>query len=201
MVLNKYRDEVDFLFEPVARRMPNTNPNILTLLAISFAFLGGLSIYFSNRSFLSAFLLISLSSYLDALDGKVAKLHGKATRRGDFLDHVGDRYADLFILLGIAFSTYCELWIGLLAIVGVLLTSYMGTQAQALGVGREYGGILGRSERLVILMATLLAHYLLSIDHMQIWGFTVFEYMMLWFAVAGNITALHRGTLVWRELK
>ena len=35
---------------------------------------------------------------------------------------------------------------------GVLMSSYLGTQAQAVGLKRNYGGILGRADRLVLLM-------------------------------------------------
>ena len=37
--------------------------------------------------------------------------------------------------------------IGVFALTGVLMSSYLGTQAQAVGVGRYYGGILGRADR------------------------------------------------------
>src|SRR2546427_13050446 len=72
---------------------------------------------------------------------------GKASVRGDSLDHVLDRYADVFMLGGIAFNaTYCRLGVGTLALLGVLLTSYMGTQEQSVGPGRAYGGVLGRAD-------------------------------------------------------
>lgn len=203
MVLRGKRHKVDRFLLPVAKRLPNIDPNILTGLNLVFALLGGLFIYLGNSSFLLlAFVFIFLNSYLDALDGDVARLHGKATKRGDFLDHVGDRYADIFLLLGITFSVYCSTWIGIFAIIGVLMTSYMGTQAQALGIGRDYGGILGRSERQVILMiAPLMQYLLISIGHTYIWRFTFFEYVMLLFAVAGNFTALHRAAKMWKELR
>ena len=39
-----------------------------------------------------------------------------------------------------------------IAVIGVLLASYMGTQAQALGLGREYRGILGRADRIAVIV-------------------------------------------------
>src|SRR2546430_15123943 len=73
---------------------------------------------------------------------------GTASARGDFLDRVLDRYADVFMLGGVAFNAmYCHLEVGMFALLGVLLTSYMGTQAQAVGQGRAYGGVLGRPDR------------------------------------------------------
>ena len=64
-----------------------------------------------------------LNALLDALDGKVAKATGWASVRGDFLDRVLDRCADVFILGGIAFSAYCPPALGFLAMLGMLPTS------------------------------------------------------------------------------
>lgn len=202
MVLNEHRDKADRFLTPVALNLGGTDPNVLTWISLAFALLAGLAFYAGRWSYLVlAFLFVSANAYLDALDGKVAKLHGKATKRGDFLDHAGDRYADIFILLGIAFSPYCHLWIGLFAIIGVLMTSYMGTQAQALGLGRDYGGILGRAERLVLLMFIPLIYVLLAFfGFTHLWGYTLFDYLMALFAIAGNLTAIIRGKKAWEGL-
>src|SRR5256884_6022827 len=130
--------------------MLRVNPNVVSWVAFLAAVGAGVSFFIGGRGFLGlALVLILANSYLDALDGKIAKMAGKASARGDFLDHVLDRYADVFILGGIAFNAmYCHLEVGMLALLGVLLTSYMGTQAQAVGQGRGDGGGLGRGGRL-----------------------------------------------------
>jgi len=137
----------------------------------------------------------------------VARLSGRASKRGDFLDHLVDRYSDLVILAGIALSPWCRDWVGLLAIVGVFMTSYTGTQAQAMGLGRNYGGMLGRADRMVMLMLFPLIQVVLSLyvgDALVMPGtgfqITVMELMMLWFAIAGNVTALQRARRAWKEL-
>jgi archaetidylinositol phosphate synthase len=155
---------------------------------------------------LFASLFVFLNAGFDAVDGKVARLTNRASLRGDFMDHVTDRYADIFILGGIMLSPYCNTLLGALAIFGVLLTSYMGTQAQALGCGRDYSGILGRADRLVLLLIAPLIQYLILgkyADGALPWLFdlTFLEAIMLWFFVAGNITALHRARAIWIELK
>jgi archaetidylinositol phosphate synthase len=202
MALNQYRNTADPYLVPIAKRCRNVNPNILTWIAFVFSILAGIS-FFLERIWLLpvASLCIFANAYLDALDGKVAKMWGKASKRGDFLDHVLDRYADVFIIGGIMLSFYCHWSIGLLAILGVIFASYMGTQAQALGCGRDYGGILGRADRLVILiilpLVQLLAHIILD---GKLWLFTPIEYGMIWFAVAGHLTALQRGVRTWKRL-
>jgi archaetidylinositol phosphate synthase len=202
MVLNEYRGKADPYLMPLAGRLKNTNPNTLTWIGLIFAILAGISIYLSNIWLLPiASLMIFISSLFDALDGKVAKITGRTSKRGDFLDHVFDRYGDVFILGGIMLSSFCNQLIGILAIIGILLTSYVGTQGQAVGVGRIYGGILGRAERMVILMIIPIFQLLFSLEFEgKIWIFTPFEYVMILFAIAGNITAIQRGIIIWKKL-
>ncbi|MEE9152185.1 MAG: CDP-alcohol phosphatidyltransferase family protein [Thermoplasmata archaeon] len=203
MVLNKYRSTADPYLLPLAKRLRNVEPNTLTWLAFVFAVLAGIFFYLSEIWWwlLLAVLCLFLSALLDALDGKIAKITGKASKRGDFLDHVLDRYADVFIIGGIMLSVYCDWFIGILAMLGVLLASYMGTQAQALGCGRDYGGILGRADRLVILIIVPLIQLLVNKElDGRIWLFTPIEYAMIWFAIAGHITAVQRGVRSWKKL-
>src|SRR5437773_7080198 len=110
---------------------------------------------------------------------------GKASARGDFLDRVLDRYADVFLLGGVAFNAmYCRLGVGTLALLGVLLTSYMGTQAQAVGQGRVYGGVLGRADCLVLLFVGCLIHWIFALSCGVVVGVGVLAFGPLeWFMV------------------
>jgi len=157
-----------------------------------------------NQSLLIAAVLILLSGFFDALDGKVARISSKASKRGDFVDHVIDRYSDAILLSAIALSSLCPLSFGLFAVVGVLLASYMGTQAQALGLGREYRGILGRADRLIVLVAVSLVMYIFAMagsDVMtDIFDYSLVAWMMIYFGLAGNITALQRAYMIWKSL-
>ena len=119
------------------------------------ACIAGLLIFLSpgNWPFLLPLSAVAvlLSGFLDAVDGKVARLTGRASRRGDLLDHILDRYSDVVMIGAVAVSSWCNPYLGMLAIIGVLLTSYMGTQSQAVGAGRLYAGLLGRADRVVLL--------------------------------------------------
>jgi len=204
VVLDRFRPAADRLLTPVARRLLNVNPNAVSWAALLTALAAGVSLYRGGPWFLTyALALILASAYLDALDGMIARLASKASARGDFLDHVFDRYADVFLLGGVAFSAYCGIEVGLLAIVGVLLTSYMGTQAQAVGQGRRYAGILGRADRLVLLFLGGLLQLVVAPGGGVSWGigvvaFQPLEWFMVLFAVLGNVTAVQRAVAVWR---
>ena len=182
------------------------SPDALSWAALLSAALAGLAFYLGGGVLLALGALFAfLNALLDALDGKVAKLTGRASRRGDFLDHVLDRYADVLMLGGLALGPYCPVWLGLLAIVGVLLTSYMGTQAQAVGAGRDYGGILGRADRLVILVLAALLQAAADpvpriVLGVGVVSFTVLGWAMALFAILGNVTAIQRAASTWRHL-
>ena len=143
---------------------------------------------------------VFLNGFFDAIDGKVAKLTNKTSKRGDFLDHAIDRYADVFIVGGLALSAWCTYpMIGLLAVVGMLLTSYMGTQAQAIGYKRDYSGLLGRADRLVLMMVAPIVQHIFLIYNIQLPYLNLLSWVLVYFAVMGNLTAIQRfySTLKW----
>ena len=208
MVLDKQRDKVDPILSIIAQKLKNVNPNHLSWLSLLFALFAGIFFYLSkpeneliNYYLYIAALFVFLNGLFDAIDGKVAKISKKSSKKGDFLDHALDRYGDVMILCGLALS----LWnryplIGIIAISGVLLTSYMGTQSQAIGYERNYSGLLGRADRLFLLMvAPLIQHILLYYKMGIIFNFYILEWILIYFSIVGNITAIQRfyKTLKW----
>jgi len=181
------------------------NPNMLSLVSLIFAILAGV-LYVLKGSYwlLLAAIMVLVSGFFDALDGKVARISSKASKRGDFVDHVIDRYSDAIILGAIAVSFRCEVSFGLFAVIGVLLASYMGTQAQALGLGREYRGILGRADRIAVLVIVSIIQYSFELGDSSlatdIFDYSLMSWMMVYFGLAGNITALQRARVIWKSL-
>ena len=207
MVLDKQRTNIDPLLSIFAKHFKRLNPDVISVVSLVFSVIAGLLFYLStpeeeltNYFLYGASFFVFLNGLFDAIDGKVAKMTNKTSAHGDFLDHVIDRYADVFIVGGLALSTWCDLRIGFLAIIGMLLTSYMGTQSQAVGYKRNYSGLLGRADRLVLLMvAPVLQHIFLVVDIQLPFGLNLLEYVLIYFAVIGNITALQRflDTILW----
>jgi archaetidylinositol phosphate synthase len=207
MVLDRTRDRADPFLTMIAKQFTRINPDLLTWFALLFSVIAGGFFYFSNPAtelqnfflFFAAFFVL-LNGLFDAIDGKVAKLTNKVTARGDFLDHALDRYADVFIIGALALSPWCRPPIGLLAIIGVLLTSYMGTQAQAIGYKRDYSGLLGRADRLALLIIFPFIQHIALHSALQLpWNITILELVLMYFAIVGNITAIQRFyiTLRW----
>jgi len=197
---------------PAARLLSRFNPNTISWASFGVACIAGLLIFLSpgNWPFLLPLSAVAvlLSGFLDAVDGKVARLTGRASRRGDLLDHILDRYSDVVMIGAVAVSSWCNPYLGMLAIIGVLLTSYMGTQSQAVGAGRLYAGLLGRADRVVLLTVAPLIQALFMVIFADSSGriflgvyLSVFEIVMLWFAVVGNITAVQRAIEIWKKVR
>lgn len=208
MVLDGQRDKAEFALMPVAKRMINVNPNYISWAGLILALAAGVILYRSWHNhwllLLGSFVVL-LSGYFDALDGKVAKLSGKASKKGDYLDHVFDRYADVFMIGGVALSGWVNPYLGAIALVGVLLTSYMGTQAQAVGAPRLYAGLLGRADRVILnTLFPIIQFVMLALGYGAIeWGvYSVswMEVMILYFAIMGNFTAVQRAIITWRSM-
>jgi archaetidylinositol phosphate synthase len=202
MPLDDYRPIAEKYLNPYAKRMVDVNPDVISWLSFLFAVAVGY-LYFTGILWLLILVAIFTftSSVLDALDGMVARVSKKASKRGDLLDHVLDRYSDVFILGGIMLSPYCDNLIGFFAILGVLLTSYMGTQAQAIAGKRNYKGLLGRANRLAVLTFLPIAYLIIALLNVQLPYFNLIEWAMVYFAIAGNYTAVHRGYVTWKSLK
>ncbi|MBN2296684.1 MAG: CDP-alcohol phosphatidyltransferase family protein [Pirellulales bacterium] len=98
-----------------------------------------------------AVLLCYVRLWLNMLDGMVALASDKASLRGELLNDLPDRVSDAIIFAGVAHSGLCHMASGYWAAIFALLTAYVGTFGQALGVGRQFGGIMAKPWRMVVL--------------------------------------------------
>jgi phosphatidylglycerophosphate synthase len=167
----------------------DVNPNTITFIALLVAVLAGLAFY--RQLLLPAALLVLVSGFLDMLDGEIASKYGKS-KRGDLLDHTADRLADVAILAGIIAGGFVDILLGPAAIIAVLLVSYIGTEAQALTKKRLYAGLLGRSDRLVLVAAgaVVFLYWPWALE-------TVFAIIF----VLSAVTFFQRFVLLWKVLR
>ena len=156
MAFEKARGAHTRMLKPIVDRMSNVDPSTLTWISVLFAAGCCYLIATAGRDseggwrLLGAFALLLVAAELDALDGAVARAYDKVSKYGDWLDHTIDRVVDLALLIAIGINTAWvgPTWLGWAAATMTLLGSYMGTQAQSVGLGRNYGGF-GRADRLV----------------------------------------------------
>ncbi|WP_163328622.1 CDP-alcohol phosphatidyltransferase family protein [Desulfurobacterium thermolithotrophum] len=165
------------------------SPNVITILGFLFSIFSGIAIALSNLTL--GVIFFTISGLCDMLDGIVARVNGKTTNFGSFLDSFLDRYADFFPLAGIAtLGFYLQdfnLFIfSLLSIVGSFATSYARAKAESLGLECKVG-LLERPERFFILLAGFLT------------GFLV-EFLSI-LAILSNFTAFQRLICAMEKLR
>lgn len=149
------------------------------------------SLYFIiNRQFLPAAGFMLVSAFLDFVDGSVARVMGKVTKLGAYLDTIIDRYVEAIILIGLLFCGLPDFyapastWI-FLFLFGSMMTTYAKSAAREKDLTDKEitGGLLERGERLIILFTgILLAYFRLS----------YLTYIIVALAILTNVTALQR---------
>jgi len=145
-------------------------------------------------------LLVGLNGWLDLLDGALAREQDVASDAGDMLDHVLDRYADIVVVAGLAAGVGGSLGyaLGFAAVTGVVMTSYLGTQSQAVGLDRAYGGLVGRADRLAIM--GLVGFAAAAAPGPVAGGLGLVGWLLVALAVVGHLTALQRFWGAWTRL-
>lgn len=199
MTLDQFRPLANRLLRPWVRlavRLSAT-PDQVSVVAFVLAVLAGVAFYLATPGlYLVGALLVFLNGWLDLLDGALARETGVDSPGGDLLDHVLDRYADVVIVAGLA-AGIDSFALGFAAVTGVLLTSYLGTQIEAVGLERQYGGLLGRADRLALVgvVGAISAAPLPPIA-----GVSLVGWLLGLFAVVGHLTAVQRFFGAWRDL-
>lgn len=175
--------KVEGKLNSIARQLhqKGITPNQLTFAGLAITFVAGW-IYASGHFFWGAIVLL-LGSFGDLLDGPLARLTGKTSKFGAFLDSTVDRYADFFIFTGLAlhFSRQNQTGPFLLAL-GILLGAYVTSYAKARAENLIEScsvGIFERPERILTIALGSLIPPLI--------------YLSLWILFLGtNVTAIHR---------
>ncbi|AGB39323.1 CDP-alcohol phosphatidyltransferase family protein [Natronococcus occultus] len=202
MTLDQLRPYVTGVLDPFVEGFDRLGmtPNGVSLLAFGMAVLAALAFLLGGRAspiwFVAAAILVFLNGWLDVIDGALAREQNVASAGGDLLDHVIDRYADIVIIAGLAAGIE-SYFLGFLAVTGVVMTSYLGTQAQAVGLDRVYGGLIGRADRLVIIGLVGFLAYPFSGTY---GGLTLIGWLLVFLAVVGHVTALQRFYYAWIAL-
>lgn len=203
MVLHQYRELEERLLAPITRRAQGFNPNTISVLALVTALLAALFFYTGGVFLLFGSLFVIISSFLDMFDGDVARSANKMTRRGDFLDNVGDRYADILIIGGLVLGQYNRFQsVGFLAIIGVVMISFVGVQARASGAKQIEGGLLCRATRnIFIIVVPILQYIAVAMGKGMVFGNSLIEWLLLFFVVFAHLTAFYRVHVGWKTVK
>jgi CDP-diacylglycerol--glycerol-3-phosphate 3-phosphatidyltransferase len=139
-------------------------PNVLTAIGVSLCLAAAILVPFEDHGKLLFFWLAAgtfvVGSLLDILDGALARVGGKTTPFGAFIDSTTDRVGEGAMLAAIAlvFSRHGKDWavvLAVAAVVGSFLVSYTRARAEALGLRGDVG-LGSRAERVVLITAGLI---------------------------------------------
>lgn len=132
------------------------HPDVISCLSVVVSALAGLCFWRAGDwvwLLVAAPLLCYARLWLNMLDGMVALASGKASPRGEIFNELPDRLSDLVIFAGVAHSGLASPYIAYWAAMLALLTAYVGTLGQAVGAQREFGGVMSKPWRMVVLHA------------------------------------------------
>ena len=151
-MLNNLRDTLKPALEKMGKGFAATglSPNFWTVVGLGFALLSAI-VYGMGIEFglIIGGVLLLVSGFFDMVDGQVARVTGKTSKVGSYLDSMFDKIAETAIFLGILVGGYAEPYLVLLAITLSLLVSYARAKSDSLNIKLQGIGIGERAERLL----------------------------------------------------
>ena len=153
-VLNNLRESLRPALEKVGKGFASTglSPNFWTvvglIIALSSAVVYGMGIEFG---LIIGGILLLVSGFFDMVDGQVARVTGKTSKKGEYLDSMFDKISEVAIFLGILVGGYAEPYLVLLAITLSLLVSYARAKSDLINIKLQGIGIGERAERLLVI--------------------------------------------------
>lgn len=181
------------ILDPIASGLGKMRltPTIITVLGLLVTIGGGVLI--ASGHYVAGASVAAGGSLLDALDGPLARLQGTASVRGAFIDTMSDRFGEIAVLSGLAFSLRGDetgLMLCVFALAASLLIPYVRSKAESWGAeGR--GGWMGRAERVILVLLGIgLAGFDLPVLLPMLWIFVTLT----------SFTVLQRIRNTWRQL-
>lgn len=177
------------------------NPNLLTVTGVAINVLCGL--LFGYGYFFWAGIILIVANLFDMLDGQVARLSGRVTRFGGFLDSSLDRLSDMVVFVGLMvfyareteFHSTLNVFLAGAAMMGSVMVSYASARAESL-IPKCDVGFLRRPERVVLLIIGGLSTHPGSQNF-----FANRMPAVLWILAVGSYwTFAHRMYHTWREV-
>ncbi|HYJ46305.1 MAG TPA: CDP-alcohol phosphatidyltransferase family protein [Pyrinomonadaceae bacterium] len=178
------------------------NPNVLTVTGVAINV--GCGLLFGFGYFFWAGIILIVANLFDMLDGQVARLSGRVTRFGGFLDSSLDRLSDMVVFVGLMvfyardtiFHSTLNVFLAGAAMMGSVMVSYASARAESL-IPKCDVGFLRRPERVVLLIIGALSTH---------WGsqnyFANRMPAVLWILAVGSYwTFAHRMYHTWHEVK
>ncbi len=169
-------------------------PNALTAIGSILSFVA--AILYAMGAFGYAGWTMIFGATFDIFDGRVARITGKTSRSGGFLDAVMDRFSEGAVFLGLAYY-FRSSWLLVVIVAGLIgsfLVSYTRARAEAMGVECTVG-TMQRPERIVYLGVASIFSPVVSLVLTRWWPMpppVLVILSLLLIAVMTNATAIRR---------
>ncbi len=182
------------ILDPIARGLGKLRltPTSVTILGLLVTVAGAVLI--ASGRYIAGAAVAGAGSLLDVLDGALARLQGTASIKGAFIDTMSDRFGELAVLAGLAFSLRDDetgLMLCVFALATSLIIPYVRAKAESWGAeGR--GGWMGRAERVILVLVGV------GLDG---FGLPVLLPMLWLFVTLTTLTVVQRIWNTWRQLE
>ena len=191
MIGSRYKGFFDQRLSGLAKAVIKTGitPNQLTLMGLALGFLSCVFLVFTKQVLIFCGLM-TLFGFFDALDGLVARLTGRTSKFGAYLDAMCDRYFEAAAVVSVAYVT--GYWfLSFLVITGPMLTSYAKARAgmEVAVSNTEWPDFMERMERCVIFMTGLFVSRILP---WKLFGHDLFFWTLVLIAAGTHLTAVQR---------
>ena len=173
------------------------SPTAINLLALLISISGGLAIYYSQYYIILLIyvpFMAFIRTALNALDGLVAReLKVKNQRFGEVLNEFTDRLSDISIFSAFIFMPQVNTYLASATLVIILTNSYLSILSKAAGGKRQYGGLVGKADRMIYLG-------IFSIIVLITSNFNILNYFLAFISLATLITLMQRFIATKGEL-
>lgn len=85
----------------------------------------------------------------NGLDGLVSRELGLASSVGEVYNELIDRVSDALIFLSVAYLPNTNNTLGFMTLLVILFSSYLGILSKSAGSERQYGGLTGKTDRII----------------------------------------------------
>lgn len=196
-MLTVFKPVVEKPLKPIATLLRNVNPNLISMLGLIFPTIFFILVLRHDYAWA---LFVFIFNAVDMLDGMVARMTGKVTTFGGFLDSTIDRYADFAALSALSFAGIVSWDIVAPLILFSYLISYMRTRIEYMAKGKVTAsvGIMERTERLVGIFIALLLFALWP--HVILYSHNLAAIVFILLTVLSGITVIQRFVFAYQKL-
>ena len=200
MLTTRYKPDINRFLDPLARVIARCgiSPSAITLagpilgLFVCLAFL-------RTGAVVPFCLAITAVACLDGLDGPVARVSGRVTKFGAYLDAVCDRYFEAMVVITLAAATGYWVW-SMIGLAGSMLVSYTKARAamEVRVLNQEWPDLMERAERSVIYITGFAAGELVAwqpLGHDLFWWTLVILTLLIHLTVVQRIMRARRFIL------